>query len=469
MASNLEAILAGKYPAKDHARKVAAYLKQKGLKDDGVIYLEGQKTKFIEDNDSEQPFRQRRFFFYLSGCLLPDALLTYHISSDELTLYIPPLDPDSVIWSGLPMSPAQAKDTYDVDKVLLTSEINPSLAQLGSQVGQNGVVFSIQGQISDSTDFVPFPNTDFLAVKTAIEECRAIKDAYEIALLRKANDVTAQAHVAVYKAAKSAKNERELEAAFIATCIAHGCRELAYHPIVASGTSGATLHYVNNNDSLIDPTTNKRKLNLLLDAAGEYRAYCADVTRTFPLSGKFSPESREIYDIVLEMQLETLKMIKEGVLWEDVHIAAHRIAIKGLLKLGILKGTEEELFDKRISVAFFPHGLGHYLGMDTHDTGGHANYEDKDKMFRYLRVRGNLPAGSVVTVEPGIYFCRFIIEPYLQSPESSKYIDNDVLEKYWEVGGIRIEDNIHVTKDGHDNLTSAPKYADEIELWINGS
>jgi Xaa-Pro dipeptidase len=347
-------------------------------------------------------YRQRRFFFYLSGCLLPDSLLTYHISSDKLTLYIPPLDPESVIWSGLPVSPEDALKAYDVDQVLVTSEINPTLAHLGTQVGQDGTVFSIQGQISDETSLVPFPKTDVKAVKTAIEECRVVKDAYEVAMIRKANDVTAKAHIAVYKAAKAATNERELAAAFIGTCIAHGCPQMAYPPIVASGTSSATLHYVRNDDSLYDPATKDRKLNLLLDAGGEYRTYAADVTRSVPLSGTFSPESRSIYDIVLQMQLETLAMIKEGVLWEDVHITAHRIAIKGLLKLGVLQGTEEELFQKRISVAFFPHGLGHYLGMDTHDTGGHANYEDKDSMFKALRVRGTLPAGSVITVEPGV-------------------------------------------------------------------
>jgi Xaa-Pro dipeptidase len=336
--------------------------------------------------------------------LLADAHLVYHIGTDKLTLFIPPLNPESVIWSGLPESPADAKELYDVDEVLFTTDTNATLARLGSKVGNNGFVFAIDGQISDDITFINFPDTDFVAVKNAIDECRATKDAYEVSMIRKANDITTKAHVAVLKAAKQATNERELEAAFIGTCIAHGCREMAYHPIVASGTASATLHYVHNANSLFDPATQKKKLNVLLDAAGEYRAYCADVTRTFPLSGKFSPESREIYDIVLEMQNDSLALLKEGVSWEHVHTTAHRVAIKGLLKLGILRGSEEELFEKRISSAFFPHGLGHYLGMDTHDTGGHPNYEDKDILFKYLRVRGKLPAGSVITVEPGVCF-----------------------------------------------------------------
>jgi Xaa-Pro dipeptidase len=190
-------------------------------------------------------------------------------------------------------------------------------------------------------------------------------------------------------------------------------------------------------------------------------------TRTFPLSGKFTKESRDIYDIVYKMQQDCTAMIREGVNWDDVHVLAHKIAIDGLLDLGILKGDRDEIFEARTSVAFFPHGLGHYLGMDTHDTGGNPNPKDSDKMFRYLRKRGTLPAGSVITVEPGVYFCRFIIEPYLKDSKHSKYIDEEVLNKYWDVGGVRIEDNILVTEKGSENLTSAPKEASEIESLIS--
>ena len=419
---------AGKYPAKAHARRVAAYIRNHGFTGDGVIYLEAQKTRLIEDNDEPMPFRyvsshdsslcshnpasidilslentrQRRPFFYLSGCPLPDSYLIYDIRADELTLFIPPIDPDSVVWSGLPLIPDEARQLFDVDHVQLTTELNVTLAHIASLSPNKVIIFAIAGQVSSETTFLPFADTDFSILKQAIEETRVVKDEYEIELLRKANDITAKGHIAVFQNAKLATNERELEATFIGTCIANGCREQSYHPIVASGTSGATLHYLKNDASLVDPETGRKKLNVLLDAGGEYRAYCADVTRTFPLSGRFSAESRAIYDIVLEMQQESLAMIKEGILWEDVHSHAHRIAINGLLNLGILRGKADELFEKRVSVAFFPHGLGHFLGMDTHDTGGKANYQDQDTMFQYLRVRGRLPAGSVITVEPGV-------------------------------------------------------------------
>lgn len=183
------------------------------------------------------------------------------------------------------------------------------------------------------------------------------------------------------------------------------------------------------------------------------------------------------------MQYVCISMLKEGVSWDDVHLEAHKVAIEGLLSLGILQGNKEDILKSRTSVAFFPHGLGHYLGMDTHDTGGHPNYEDKDAMFKYLRVRGKLPAGSIITVEPGvstvsnqiwpilnglqIYFCKFIIEPYLRDPLHAAYINFEVLNKYWEVGGVRIEDNILITADGYQNLTTALKDVDEMEKVIN--
>jgi Xaa-Pro dipeptidase len=125
-------------------------------------------------------------------------------------------------------------------------------------------------------------------------------------------------------------------------------------------------------------------------------------TRTFPISGKWSSESRAIYDIVLKMQADCIAAMRPGVSWDDIHLLAHKIAIEGLLKIGILKGNANEILQSRTSVAFFPHGLGHYLGMDTHDCGGNANYNDEDPMFRYLRKRGSLPEGGVITVEPGV-------------------------------------------------------------------
>jgi Xaa-Pro dipeptidase len=351
-----------------------------------------------------QAVRQRRPFFYLSGCDLPDSCLTYNIATTELTLFIPPIEPEEVIWSGLPLSPSKALEKYDVDKVLPTTELNVTLASYAKSK-EPMTVFAIPEQVSEDVTFLGFAHTEFWILRKAIEDERVTKDIYEISLIAKANEVSALAHKAVLDRVKTASNERELEATFIATCIAHGCRDQAYPSIVAGGTNAATLHYTKNDDPLQD------RLNVLLDAGGEYKCYCSDVTRTFPISGSFSKESQIIYDIVDEMQSSCFKMLEAGVMWDDVHMNAHRVAIKGLKAAGLLKGDDQEIFDARVSVAFFPHGLGHYLGMDTHDTGGKANYADADMMFRYLRVRGKLPKDSVITVEPGVCVLSSVADP----------------------------------------------------------
>ena len=336
---------------------------------------------------------------------------------EQLTLFLPPLDPDSVIWSGLPLSADSALDKYDVDAVLTTSDLSSYFKDLKPQT-----ILYIPGQAppEEAASQTARPHSPELShLREALETSRVTKTPYEIALLR---------------SLKKSNDERELEAVFTERCIALGAPKQAYHGIFGSGTNAATLHYVHNDKTL------DGKLNILVDAAAEYNCYCADVTRTMPLSGAFTKESRAIYELVYKMQDSCLGMLKAGVQWEDVHVRAHEVAIEGLLELGILKGgSKREIFERGTSVAFFPHGLGHYLGLDTHDVGGNPNYEDGNKLFRYLRVRGKLPCQSVVTVEPGVYFCRFIIDPYLEDTKHKEFIDEGVLERYWDVGGVRIE------------------------------
>jgi len=335
----------------------------------------------------------------MTGVPLADCHVIHEIESAKTTLFIPPIDPESVIWSGLPLSAEEAKEKYDIDDVKYTTEVNATLAHLGASPGADGrksKVFAIGGQVSDHITFLEFDNKDFAVLKEAIDVSRVVKDEYELALMAKASVISSGAHRAVMERVRAASNETELEAVVLGSCVAAGAKNQSYHSVVASGRAAATLHYVSNHASLAG------KLNLLLDAGAEWNCYAADITRTFPINGKFTKESRGIYDIVLKMQRDCTGVLKDGVLWDDVHLLAHKVAIDGLLALGILKGDKEEILRARTSVAFFPHGLGHYLGMDTHDTGGNANYADKDTLYKYLRVRGTLPAGSVITVEPGV-------------------------------------------------------------------
>ncbi|KAI0201333.1 peptidase M24, structural domain-containing protein [Astrocystis sublimbata] len=458
---DVETVLMGKYPAKAHAKRVVEYIRSKVSDATGVIFLEGRSDHLLEDSDEPVPFRQRRPFMYLTGVDMADCAFIYDIEASKSTLFIPPVDPEGVIWTGLPMSTEEALAKYDVDEVLPTTELNPMLARLGGK-NSKATVFAIAERVADSVTFLEFNNTDFSVLAEAIDECRVVKDDYEIALIKKANDISSKAHRAVLEAVRDARNEYELEGVFIGNCMRQGAKKQAYPSIVASGKAAATLHYVHNDKELAG------KDLLLLDAGSEWDTYASDITRTFPLSGRFTEKSRAIYEIVLQMQFDCIAMLKAGIWWDDVHVKAHEIAIDGLLSLGILKGDRRDIMEARTSTAFLPHGLGHYLGMDTHDTGGHPNYEDPDPMFRYLRVRRNLPAGSVITVEPGIYFCEFIIRPFLKDPKHSKYIDETVLDGYWDVGGVRIEDNIVITEVGSVNLTTAIKDPDALERIISG-
>lgn len=459
----------GKYPAKAHARRVAKWIAENGGPSTGIIYLEGQKERIVEDDDTTAHFRQRRHFFYLTGCDEPDCFFAYDIATDKSTLWIPPVDPESVMWAGMPLLPKEALERYDIDQVLTTDELKSgeSLAGMLEKEPKTNILL-----IKDRADLSIFkenksilatkPELNFDWTRLAIETCRVVKDDFEIAMIRHANIISSHAHEQVLKSSSHASNERELNALFQFHCHANGCKEQAYGCICAAGPAGSTLHYVHNDMPL------QGKDNILLDAGCEYSCYCADITRTFPITsdGKFTKESRQIYELVLLMQSECMKLIRAGMLWEEIHMLAHRIAAEGLQKLGILHKTLsiQEILDSHITTRFFPHGLGHYLGMDTHDTGGNANYSDPNPFFTYLRVRGKVPAGAVVTNEPGIYFREFPLRKELEEGKWDGVVDQEVLKGYWRVGGVRIEDDILVKEGGYENLTTVRS---EVE-WIEG-
>lgn len=353
-----------------------------------------------------------------------------------------------MIWSGLPLDPATALEIYDVDVVLPSTSIADYYADLpkSQPLGQLLAIAHDADDVKavDATSSTPI---ELEVLQPVIDTCRVVKDAYEVASIRQANAISTAAHVAVLRRLKTATNERELAAVFIERCIALGSKHQAYHGIFGAGHNAATLHYVHNDRPLAG------KWNLLVDAAAEWGCYCADVTRTMPLPSiganrtHFNAPSRAVYSAVQRMQESCLGMIRAGVQWENVQLRAHETAIDALLALGILRlgddgATPKDILAAGTSIAFFPHGLGHFLGLDTHDTGGRPDYKDDALMMRFLRVRGRLPAGSVVTVEPGIYFCRFIIEPYLKDERHRAFIDEKVLDGYWDVGGVRIEGEV---------------------------
>lgn len=460
---------AGKYPAKAHAKRVAKWIADNGGPTSGVIYLEGQSTKMTEDDDQANHFRQRRHFYYLTGCDLPDCYFAYDIASDKSTLWIPPVDPEYVMWAGMPLLPNEALERYDIDDVGTSDDLKSGKSLVTMLSKQKPLILAIEDRADLSVFSTPAvkafqPEINLQWTRKAIEQCRVIKDEHEIALIRHANIVSSYAHEQVLASATRASNERELNALFVMHCHANGCKEQAYGCICASGTAGSTLHYVHNDQPL------SGKDNILLDAGGEWQCYCADITRTFPITpdGKFTPESKEIYDLVLLMQSEAMNLIKAGTLWEDCHMKAHTVGATGLQKLGIFHKTltVQQILDSHIMTRFFPHGLGHYLGMDTHDCGGDANYDDPNPYFAYLRKRGPLPAGAVITNEPGIYFRKYPLEAELKEGKWDGIVDQSVLARYWRVGGVRIEDDVVVTEEGCYNLTTVKSDWQSVEAMV---
>lgn len=268
---DVDKVLSGKYPAKAHAKRVAEYILSKSTtttaSSDGILYVEGRADALLEDSDEPVPFRQRRAFFYLTGVDAADCALVYDIGASTSTLFIPPVDPDSVVWSGLPLSAEEALARYDVDAVLPTTELNPMLARLGG----GKTVYAIADRVGDAVTFLEFAAKDFRLLGEAVDECRVVKDDYEVALIRKANIVSGAAHRAVLETVKGARNEFELEGVFIGECVRRGAKKQAYPSIVAGGTAAATLHYVHNDKDL------KGKDLLLLDAGAEWTNYAADI------------------------------------------------------------------------------------------------------------------------------------------------------------------------------------------------
>ncbi|KAL7789799.1 peptidase M24, structural domain-containing protein [Trichoderma ceciliae] len=470
-----------KYPAKEHARRVA---KKLGVAD-GLIYLPGRATQNYEDSDQPPPLRQRRYFFYLTGANFHDCFVTYEIRSDVLILWIPYVEPRQVLWFGSTPDAAKAKQLYDVDEVRYSSQLARFLE---SRLTSSNTLFVLHEDQTPAAAKDTRVKINHWMLQPAMDRARCIKDEYEIAMIRRANDVSSAGHRKVAEVLLRLSNEREIEAIFQAVCTARGARSQAYPVIAGSGVNASTLHYEDNDQPL------KGKELVILDAGCEWNCYASDITRTLPLGGSFSVKAAAIYKLVQQMQEECIDSVRPGIKFYQLHLHAAAVGLKGLLELGILKGDEDEIAKAGTISAFFPHGLGHHVGLEVHDVPGSLplmvllnlgldggkremisaetlstmrlwDDEPVPLRIRSTRERQVLEPNMIVTVEPGIYFCREYIEGYfLSNPTHAKFIDKTVLEGYYSVGGVRIEDDILVTEDGYENLTSAPKGVEMVDI-----
>ncbi|KAF8965002.1 hypothetical protein BGZ46_000676 [Entomortierella lignicola] len=444
-------MVATKYPAKQHWLKVAKNL---GITE-GLVYLKGDVLKERHDTDVELVFRQESNFYYLTGFAEHDAHVLFDLKTQKMTLLPYKLPEDHIVWMGMPPTEAELHSKYEADDIRWSTELSTLINASGAStlyvLRQEDVPQGIKLTINDQV------------LKDAIVTARMYKSPFEIEAMRKINHISSNAHIALMKAAKSTQSEVELDALFRYETARFGARAQAYQPIVGVGANAATLHYGRNSASY---NGNFDQL-CLVDAGAEQDCYASDITRTFPLNGKYSGDAKTVYEIVLQMQKAVLAALKPGVQWEDMHRLAGRVAVEGLQKAGVLKAefSVEELLEKHVDGVFFPHGLGHMIGLDVHDVGGYPNGVERLQVpgLQYLRMRRPLEASFVVTVEPGVYFVDFILNATKNDATISKYINWDITERFSKVGGVRIEDCVVITETGIDNLTTVPKEIAEIE------
>lgn len=303
------------FPAKLHAKRVARILGEAGI-EAGLIYLPGQASIPYEDSDQPELFRQLRYFLYLSGLNIPDCTITCDICTNSLRVWIPP--PRSgrdVIFNGQNQTPAQILEDYDFDKASYKDDLRKYLISYfrSERRGKIYILHPTMGPPASPEFYAA--KIDATLLKPAMDASRAIKSLYEIKMIRKASEVTSAAHTSVLRVIKHLKNETEVEGVFTGVCISSGAKQQAYGIIAAAGTNASTLHYIANDECL------KGRELLCLDAGCEWNCYASDVTRTFPISGKFSTEGRAIYDIVAQMQDECIEMVKPGANYRDVHVS----------------------------------------------------------------------------------------------------------------------------------------------------
>lgn len=395
--------------------------------------------------DSEYPYRQSSDFWYFTGFNEPEAALVLIKSNDthnHSVLFNRVRDLTAEIWFGRRLGQQAAPAKLGVDRALAFSEIDDQLYQL-----LNGLdaVYHAQGEYAYADDIL-FRALDKLrkgsrqnltappAVidwRPIVHELRLFKSAEELEVMRRAGEITALAHTRAMQKCRPGMFEYQLEGEIHHEFTRHGARYPSYNTIVGGGENGCILHYTENESELRDGEL------VLIDAGCEYHA--GDITRTFPVNGKFTPAQRAIYDIVLESLETALRLYRPGTSIAEVTNAVVRIMVTGLANLGILKGEVDQLILDNAHRPYFMHGLSHWLGLDVHDVGYYGT--DRSRL---------LEPGMVLTVEPGLY-----IAP-----------DADVPAEYRGIG-IRIEDDIVITADGNENLTaSVVKRADDIEALM---
>jgi len=427
------------YPQR-RARALAAFT-------GGVAVIPSAKTVY-RNGDSSYPFRQNSDFYYLTGFGEPDAVLVLapERESERCVLFLRKRDRSQEIWNGERLGVERAGDTLAVDAAYPIDELAQRLPEYLADAATLHYAFGLDPE----ADRVMRDALETACAKTrrhgrapqvfaepslVLAELRLIKSDAEIAILRRAAAITRNGHVAAMRHTQPGAFEYEIQAVVESEYRRGGAESTAYESIVAGGDNATVLHYVANRDRLAPGSL------LLIDSGCELDCYATDVTRTWPVDGRFTPEQRAVYDVVLAAQEAGIDRVRPGVARNEFHDAAVRTITEGLIDIGLLKGSLDENVEQERYRDYYMHGTGHWLGLDVHDAGAYRDADDKPVVLR---------PGMVTTVEPGIYVHR----------------DLDCSERFKGIG-VRIEDDILVTADGNENLTQAiPKSVEELEAIV---
>jgi Xaa-Pro aminopeptidase len=429
---------------KEFARRRKQLMRMMGKDSIAIVPAAPEK---IRNRDVEYPYRPDSDFYYLTGFAEPEAVavLIPGRPQGEYLMFCRDRDPKMETWVGRRAGTQGAVDEYGADDAFPIGDIDdilPGLLEsrervfytMGSFPEFDRHVMDWVNRIRQGARAGARTPDEFITLEHLLHDMRLYKSRSEIRVMRAAAKVACRAHRRAMQVCHPGRHEYEIEAELL-----HEFRranmEPAYPSIVGGGENGCVLHY----------TSNRSQLNagdlLLIDAGAEYDCYASDITRTFPVSGRFSPAQKALYKVVLAAQAAAIEQVQPGNHWNDPHQAAVKVLTRGLVKLGILKGKPGELIRKEAYRRFYMHRTGHWLGMDVHDVGDY-------KVGGEWRV---LEPGMVLTVEPGLYI-----------PTGTR----GVSRKWWNTG-IRIEDDVLVTRDGHDVLSEAvPKSVDEIEALM---
>ncbi len=445
-------------PAAVFARRRRALLARMGP---GSIALLPAASETPRNRDVHHPFRQDSDFYYLTGFPEPEAIAVLAPGGEhEFLLFCRERDPHMEIWHGRRAGPKGAMERYGVDNAHPIAEIDKLLPPLLENrervfyaIGYNPEfdrrMMGWLNQVRGKTRTGVRAPALFVALEHLLHAMRLRKEPEEIAVMRESARIAAEAHQRAMRACRPGRMEYELEAEILYTFIRHGAG-WAYPSIVGGGDNSCILHYTENNAPLRDGDI------VLIDAGAELDGYASDITRSFPVNGRFSGEQRAIYELVLAAQKAAIDQVRPGRHFNEPHDAAVRTLTEGLAALGLLQGDVEELIKAEQHKPFYMHRTGHWLGMDVHDVGDYKTGED----WRIFE------PGMVTTIEPGLYI-----------PAGGKILDahwarlgvhlETELDERWQRIGIRIEDDVLVTDDGHEILTAAaPKEVDEIEALM---